>query len=273
VVALVALVVAVAACGGPNPASPPVRPTQSAAPSGSPTGILRVAAAASLKDVLNAVAPAFRNSHPGVNLSFTFGAEDTMETLATAGGADLLATDDMASAQKVVSAAKAAGPASVVASNQLVIVVPPDNPAHIATPLDLYRAGVRIAALPDTTTIGVATKEMVARLATQPGYPADYVKAIAANSKPLGDDPAALVAALQSHGADAAFVFASDARKVPQLLAVPIPDAAQVSGGLAAVVMATASDPAAATSFVSYLRDGGPQATLRQYGFGPPGAP
>jgi molybdate transport system substrate-binding protein len=265
-----------AACGQAAPASPPAGV---ASPSGSTAsfrpggGNLRIAASSSLTDAFNAMAPGFEAANPTLRPAFSFGPSRTMSTLAQAGGADLFAADDVKATAEVVANRKAAGPAAPFASAAVVLVVAPGNPGSIRAPSDLAKAGVRIGGLSAGTALADATDEVVAKLAAVAGYPANFAAAVKTNTRPGGDDARALVTMLGAGQFDAAFVFRADARTQTTLVNVVLPDEAKVSTRMGVVVLAGTVDREAASAFVQWMTGPEGQATLLEYGFGPPSGP
>jgi molybdate transport system substrate-binding protein len=98
---------------------------------------LRVLAAASLSDVFTELGEEFEADHEGVDVELSFGSStDLAEQAADGAPGDVLATADETSMTAAVDAGAAEDP-EVFATNVLVIVTAPDNPAGIATLEDL----------------------------------------------------------------------------------------------------------------------------------------
>ena len=102
-------------------------------------GELTVLAAASLTDVYEDLAEGFEAEHD-VDVTFSFGSStDLAEQAADGAPGDVLATADETSMQ-VAEDAGVTGDVSPFATNVLVIVTPPDNPAGIESLDDLEGA-------------------------------------------------------------------------------------------------------------------------------------
>lgn len=98
---------------------------------------LQVLAAASLTDVFTELGEQFEADHDGVEVKFSFGSStDLAEQAADGAPGDVLATADE-SAMTIAEDAGAVDDPSTFATNVLVIVTPPDNPAGITTLDDL----------------------------------------------------------------------------------------------------------------------------------------
>ncbi len=121
-----ALVLPLAACGDDDDG-------------GGDSGELTVLAAASLTDVFEELATTFEDDHDA-EVTFSFGSStDLAEQVADGAPGDLLATADEAS-MHVAEDAGVAGEVETIATNVLVIVTPPDNPAGIESLADLEGA-------------------------------------------------------------------------------------------------------------------------------------
>ena len=98
---------------------------------------LTVLAAASLTDVFTELGTEFESQHPGLAVDFSFGSStDLAEQAADGAPGDVLATADETSMDVATDAGVADDP-TLFASNVLVLVTPPDNPADITTLDDL----------------------------------------------------------------------------------------------------------------------------------------
>jgi molybdate transport system substrate-binding protein len=238
-------------------------------------GVVRVAAALPLTTPFGATKAAFESDTPAARLVLTFGPTQALVGQVQVGGFDVLATEDLASAQNVVSNRHAAGPAQVFATDRLVLIVSAANPKGIHAPADLARAGVRIAGASAQSPLAVLTTQVVAQLGAQPGSPAGYAAAVAANTTAIGDDPRAVVSAVSGGTADAAFTYASDAMSSAAGLtqiALPAAVAPDAVARYAVVVLATAGDPVAASAFSEWLTTAKGEAALAAFGFEAPGS-
>jgi molybdate transport system substrate-binding protein len=244
-----------------------VAPSQTASPNPS-GGTVRIAAASSTRAMLTAVKSAYEAATPGAHLTLTFGASQTLQTQVQQGGFDVFVSDGLEAAQAIVANRHGAGPAQVFAMDQLVVAVPVANPAGIRAATALSTKGVRIAGIAAGTPLAKVTDVVVQQIAGLPAAGSGYAAAVAANTKIVGDDPPALITALEQGTADAAIVYASDlvGAKFTTLVTLPSELAKGALQQFAVVVIAEAGDPTAASAFVRWLTtDAGP--TLRDYGF------
>src|SRR5206468_3051795 len=89
------------------------------------------------------------------------------------------------------------GAAVTFASNKLTVIVPTPNPAGIKTPADLARAGVKVIAAGEAVPITKYATQLVANLAREAGYPANFVGAYTANIVSREDNASGAVAKIE----------------------------------------------------------------------------
>jgi molybdate transport system substrate-binding protein len=270
VTSIAALAVVLAACSsGATPA--PSAPAPSAAASSAAPASLTIYGAASLKAVLAKVQTTYQTSNPGTTLAISTDSSSALETKIEQGApADVFLSADTANPQKLVDKGLAAGTVTKFAGNLLTIIVPTANPAGIQTPADLAKAGVKIITCGDTVPIAKYAAQLVANLAKQPGYPADFVAQYTANIVSKEDNVAAVVSKIGLGEGDAGVVYMTDAKTSTAVTAIPVPDAANVPATYGGVVVKASSNVAAAQAFLAWLAGPDGQAILASFGFLPP---
>ena len=270
VTSIAALAVVLAACSsGATPA--PSAPAPSAAASSAAPASLTIYGAASLKAVLAKVQTTYQTSNPGTTLAISTDSSSALETKIEQGApADVFLSADTANPQKLVDKGLAAGTVTKFAGNLLTIIVPTANPAGIQTPADLAKAGVKIITCGDTVPIAKYAAQLVANLAKQPGYPADFVAQYTANIVSKEDNVAAVVSKIGLGEGDAGVVYMTDAKTSTAVTAIPVPDAANVPATYGGVVVKASSNVAAAQAFLAWRAGPDGQAILASFGFLPP---
>ncbi len=255
----------------PPPSCPPIEPVAATSPgTNAELADVTVYAAASLRDAFEALSGPWGATHPGSRLVFSFDASSTLRTQIEQGApADVLASADTRNAQLLVDACLAPGPITPFAGNDLVVVVPTDNPADVQTPADLARPGIRyVMAGPEVPITRYAT-EAIENLGALPDYPADYAAAVTANIVSEEDNVRAVLAKIELGEGDAAIVYATDAAASELVETISIPDEANVPATYAAVASIDAPNPALAPEFLSFLTGPEAQAILTDFGFQP----
>ena len=275
---LVVLLATLAACASgatPAPSAPPSA-SVSAAPSaaaGSPVapGGLTIYAAASLKGALDKAKTAWEVAYPGSKLTISTDASSALETQIEQGApADVFLSADTTNPKKLVDTGLAAGAAVTFAGNKLTIIVPTANPAGIRTPADLARQGVKVIAAGDAVPITKYATQLVANLAKEAGYPADFAGAYAANIASKEDNVKAVVAKVELGEGDAGIVYVTDARASTKVTTIEVPDPANVPATFAGVVVRASASPASAQAFLAWFAGPNGQAILASFGFLPP---
>ena len=273
-VAIVACIVA--ACSGgtsSSPSSPSAPPA--AAPSSVPASATPAAAvdltiygAASLKGALEQARTVYEAANPGTTLTVSTDSSAALATQIEQGApADVFLSADTKNPQALVDKGLTDGPAVNFAGNKLTMIVPIDNPAGITTPADLAKSGVKVIAAGNEVPITKYATQLVDNLAKEPGYPADFAAAYAANIVTKEDNARAVVAKLELGEGDAGIVYLTDAAASTKVATVDVPDSANVLATYAGVVVKASENTAAARAFLTWLAGPDGQAILGSFGF------
>ncbi len=227
--------------------------------------------AASLRDVLERLATDYEAATPGTTITVSTDASSALEAKIELGApADVFLSADTSEPQALVDKGMTDGPAVDFASNSLVIIVPRDDPAGLRTPADLATPGLKIIAAGEAVPItGYATR-VVDELARQPGYPAGFAAAYAANIVSREDSVKAVVAKIELGEGDAAIVYATDAAGSTKVASIALPAAANVTATYAGVVLKRSSSIEPARAFLDWLAGPDGQAILSSFGFQAP---
>lgn len=238
---------------------------------GSQSTTLTVYAAASLTDPMVEIGAAYEAAVPGLEMTVSTDSSAALAAQIREGApADVLLAADQGTPRALLDDGSAIGRAVTFASNALVVVVPAGNPAAIRTPADLAAPGVRIIAAGDAVPITRYATELVAGLATLPGYPAGFVERYAANIASREDNVRAVLAKIELGEGDAGIVYITDARSSSAIEIVEVPDGARVVATYDGVVIATAADAPGAAAFLSWVAGPDGRAILGRFGFGGP---
>lgn len=216
-------------------------------------GAVRVFAAASLTDVLPAIAADFQAANPGLTVQLQFAGSTTLAHQINEGApADVFASAGPDPMATVVRAGGAAGKPRVFARNALVIGVPAGNPMGVTGLPELAAPGVRVAACAEPVPCGaVAGRAMRAA-------------GVALTPVTLEQDVRAVLAKLRLGEVDAGLVYRTDIVG-DDIEAVELTP--PVTTDYQTVVVAGASDLAAAERFVAYLLSDPAATALTDAGF------
>lgn len=221
---------------------------------------ITVSAAVSLTEALEAVAAAYRAGGGGPVI-FNFAGSNVLARQVVNGApVDVFVSADASQMDLVEKAGLvAAGTRTAVTGNRLVLVVDPRS--AVKSVEDLATAAVRRIAVGDPAAVpaGVYARQYLERTGQWARLEPKLV--------PSANVRAALTA-VQNGSADAAFVYATDARLAPQLRVV-----ATITGPSApdivypGCVVKTTRQPAAAARFLQFLSSPQARAILEQHGF------
>lgn len=219
---------------------------------------LTVLAASSLTDVFAELGDQFEAEHDGVKVEFSFGSStDLAEQAADGAPGDVLATADEASMQTAKDADVVVGDPASFATNVLVLVTPPDDPAGITSLDDLDRATwVRCADEAPCGKVAVAVLD------------AQHVTAQPAS---LEEDARSTLDKVISGEADAALVYASDAQSAgSDVKTIRIPGAEEQRTSYFIAPLDQSRDAGLAQEWVDLVTGQDGQRVLSEAGFGKP---
>lgn len=258
VVTVVVAVLAIVPLGACREVEDTNRPTPS---STTPrvTGSITVSAASSLTDVFTTIGDRFMRANPGTTVTFNFGSSTALATQIRQGApVDTLAAADPATISALSADGLVAGSPTSIAGNRLVIVTKPGNPRGIRSVADLADAGT-VALCAASAPCGEYSAQVLARAGVT----------IPETSVTRGVDARATTGAVASGDADAAIVYATDARAAGDAVAsVAIPRGQNVRAVYQMVTLRGAKVPAVSSAFIAYvLRPDGGRSVLRRAGF------
>jgi molybdate transport system substrate-binding protein len=272
-VAALALVLASCSSSAATPTLPAGAATATATATAPATAVsvsLTIYGASSLKSALTAMKTAYEAANTGTTLTISTDSSTALETKIEQGApVDVLLSADTANPQKLVDKGLAAGGLVKFAGNLLTVIVPTANPAGIQTPGDLAKTGVKVIAAGDTVPITKYATQLVANLARQPGYPADFATRYAANVVSKQDNVAAVVAQIELGEGDAAIVYVTDAKASTKVATISVPEAANVPATYSGAVVKASPNAAAAEAFMTWVAGPDGQAILASFGFVP----
>ncbi len=149
-----------------------------------------------------------------------------------------------------------------ILSNRIVLIVPRANRAHIRTPRDLTRPGVRLVLAAKGVPAGDYARKSLAGMQLQAA-----LRNVVSNEP----DVEGVVAKVAMGEADAGFVYASDARAVDaKVRRIPLPAAGRFVAVYGAAVLKNAPHAQLAHGYVLLLESPPAQARFRAAGFGAP---
>lgn len=230
---------------------------------------LTVYAAASLTDAFTEIGRGFEDSRPGVRLAFNFGGSQNLRTqLEQGAAADVFASANAQEMDTLITQQLIeANTSQVFLTNQLIVILPEDNPAGIAALEDLRRPGLKLVLAAEEVPAGRYARQVLENLETRFG--AGYRSEVLANVVSNEDNIRQAVTKVQLGEADASFVYVSDAVAVPELRTIEIPVDLNVVAEYPIAPLRESSNSALAQEFIAYVLSSDGQAILAKWGFTP----
>jgi molybdate transport system substrate-binding protein len=257
-VALAALIVlGSGSCGG------------AASGSGTETATLTVLTAASLSRVFPKIATEFTKVHPDVKVRFSFGGTDAIVVQIEQGSpGDVFAGASSKYGDQLFNDGLV-DPPRPFATNRLVLILPPANPAGITSPRDLARPGIQLVVGAETVPVGTYTRKVLANLDELygPAYSASVLANIVSNE----GNVEGVLTKVRLGEADAGFVYVTDSKGVGGAVrALQLPEQAQAVATYPIAVIRSRPHRALAQGFESFVLGSIGQRLLGEAGFGPP---
>lgn len=223
-----------------------------------PRRTLTVFAASSLTEAFTALGRTFERRHPGVKVTFRFGASSAIsQQLVDGAPADVVATADEETMAKVVAAGRAADPV-IVARNRLALIVERGNPMGIRSLADATRPGVVLVLCAPEVPCG----RLAAAALTAAG--------VTARPASLEENVKGVVAKVTLGEADAGIVYATDVRAAGDAaegVDLPASGDPTLTAAYPMAVMTDAPDRATARAWLAFVRSAEGQRVLASFGF------
>jgi molybdate transport system substrate-binding protein len=226
---------------------------------------LTVFAAASLTDAFTKIGGVFEDAHAGVTVTFNFGSStDLAAQIESEGTADVFASAS-GTAMDVVADDPGVEGRTDFATNELVVITPPDDPAGISALEDLGNDGVQVVLAAEGVPVGEYAREALASA----GIADDVLANVVSNE----EDNAAVVAKIATGEADAAIVYLSDVSEAAanDVRFVEIPAEVNVIATYPIATVVGSRAPDLASAFVDLVLSSEGADILTTHGFGTPG--
>src|SRR3954470_3098444 len=225
----------------------------------SASGPVTVFAAASLTESFSDEQTTLKSERPGLNITYNFGGSGALVTQIQQGApADVIATADTASMQKLVDGGMVETP-QTFAKNKLQILVAPGNPKNIQGLSDLSRSDITFVTEDETVPAGK--------------YSAQALQSAGVTTSPVSKeaDVKSAVAKVTSGEADATIVYVTDVTAAGSKgTGVPIPDDQNVIATYPIAIVKASGNQAAAAAYVDAIVHGSGRQALADRGFLPP---
>ncbi|MGH3424093.1 MAG: molybdate ABC transporter substrate-binding protein [Nocardioidaceae bacterium] len=221
-----------------------------------------VLAASSLTEAFGELEKVYEDQHPGVDVKLSFDSSSVLAEQVTQGNpADVLATADERTMGTVTGKDLTDGAPKTFATNTLVLVTPPDNPARLRGIEGLDTTDATYAACVPEAPCGAATRRLL------------DLDGVAADPTTEEQNVKGVLTKVTLGAVDAGLVYRSDARAAgDKVHTIEVDNASKVVNSYPIAVLGSSDDVSAARDWVDLVRSDRGQKVLRSYGFGPASA-
>ncbi|MBE0670524.1 MAG: molybdate ABC transporter substrate-binding protein [Anaerolineales bacterium] len=270
------LIILLAGC---SPASPaPITDSAAEEPISVPTTIsttapeprtLTVFAAASLTNAFTEIGDNFEAENSDVTVAFNFAGSQALRTQIEEGApADVFASANIKEMDALIAGGFITeGATQIFLNNELVVILPADNPAELDSPDDLANSGVKIVFAAEEVPVGNYARQALDLM--NGSFGADFKDKVLANVVSNEDNVKQVVAKVQLGEADAGIVYTSDAVSAPELKTIEIPVELNVIAKYPIAPLAESTNADLAQAFIAYVISDDGQAILQKWGFAP----
>lgn len=226
---------------------------------GSGEQTLKVLAASSLTNAFGDLEQTFEQEHPAVDVQLSFESSSTLAEQVIAGApADVLATADEITMQRVVDEGLTVSDPIEFARNQLTLVTPPDSPGDVSSIEDLDDEDVTYAVCVPAAPCGAASEELLG------------IVGVTAEPVTEEDNVRDVLTKVTTGEVDAGLVYVSDAQVAGSDVAViEVPESDQALNPDVFAVLTDAEEPELAQEWVDLVTSREGQRVLESYGFLP----
>lgn len=228
-------------------------------PPAEPEGRFVVFAAASLADVFDRVEVELEQRYPKLDVVMNYGGSAGLATQLVEGApADVFVAASAEAMKPVVEAGLTAHPVAL-ATNSLVIAVPPGNPGGVESLEDFARPDLAIALCAVEVPCGALAARVLGAAGVTPSVDSYEQDVIAALTKVELDE------------VDAALVYRTDVLAAgDRVEGVEFPGAEDATTSYEFAVLVGGANPVAASMFGAFLQEEWMRALLAEAGFGAP---
>ena len=230
---------------------------------------LTVFAAASLTEAFTEMAIAFEAENPDTHVLLNFAGSQTLRLQIEQGAhADVFASANQLHTEALRAAQLIEEPV-IFTHNQLVVIMPAENPASIETLNDLARPELKLVLAGAAVPAGRYARQVLENLNTHPDLPPDFSQRVLQNLVSEEDTVKGVVAKVQLGEADAGMVYISDITPAVagEVIMLSIPPEYNVVADYPIAIVAGTQQPDLAQTFIEFVLSPEGQAILTKHGF------
>ncbi len=225
---------------------------------------LRVLAASSLAESFRDLEVEFERAHPELDVVTSFAGSQVLRLQLEQGArADVLASANE-DHLRALREQGLVGASRIFAQNELVVIVPRENPAGIERFEDLPRAS-RLVLGSEAVPVGEYARRLLSRAAERFGD--QFTRRVLSHVVSEESNVRLVRAKVELGEADAALVYRTDAAAAEALRVVPIPEPLGVLARYAIAVVARSAQPSGARAFLDFVLSAPGRRVLAARGF------
>lgn len=254
------------------PPAPAAHGNEPASTTAGHTQTLLVFAATSLTEAFTELGQTFE-AQTGNKVELNFANANTLsEQILQGAPADVFASAAPQFMDKLVENGEVDAQAvKIFARNQLIVILPKNNPAGLQTLQDLAKPGIKLVMGAKEGPQGVYMEGFLKKTSASADFGGGYQDAVYANVVSYESTVKGVVNKVVLGEADAGIVFVTDANSAAdKVLTIPIPDALNVIAEYPLAPLKEAPHLQAAQQFVEFVLSPQGQQVLAKYGFLPP---
>lgn len=240
-------------------------------PEDQPTSMLTVFAAASLTEAFTEIAEEFESENPGSKVVINFaGSQRLAQQLSQGAPADVFASADQRQMENAILAGRVKrGSEKVFINNQLVLILPRENPGNIQELGDLAETGLQLILADGAVPVGRYSMEMFDKASQLGDFGVRFKEDVLNNVVSYEENVRAVLSKILLGEADAGIVYLSDVFGVQegQIHLINIPDQANVTASYFVAPISDSSNPNLAREFIDFILSPAGQEIFTRYGF------
>jgi len=232
---------------------------------------LTIYAAASLAEAFTHLGEVFESTQPDVEVVISFaGSQQIAQQLSQGAPGDLFASANEKQMNNVISSGRVkSGAHQEFIHNQLILILPGDNPGQINEFGDITGSDLQLILADEAVPAGAYSLQMLERAGQQPGFDEQFKSKVLENVVSYEENVRAVLTKIILGEADAGIVYVSDAAGTQELdiQMIPIPDAINITASYYIAPIIDSPNGQLAQDFISLVLSPPGQDILNEYGF------
>ncbi len=230
-------------------------------------------AASSLTDAISEIVHQYEREHPAITVRLNFAGSSQLTTQLIEGApAHIFASANETQIERLIDETLSS-PESIqfFASNQLVLIVPIDNPAQISSIADLAQSQVKFITASEDVPIGKYTRQSLAKIQASGEFSSGFEEAVLSNIVSEEANVRQIVTKIELGEADAAIVYQSDVHShSSSLTVISIPHHHNVVARYPITLLERGNSSDHASGLIDLIQSSTGQRILKKWGFSPP---